>query len=142
MLMVSGSFADFSANQLPPGCLTVKGAIGGCNGKTQIEAAKVSPECLEVSVNNCNGGMIELINKCKADIWLGSLVLPYFEKKDDRIPVWFELYRDLGGKIRARLEKEPGAGYVPKKAEKLKLEGKVGKKRLVLSYTKTGLLCP
>jgi hypothetical protein len=51
-----------------PGCVEYWGPapMGGCFGKTAILDLKVEPqtECLEIAVNNCNGGILEVSNAC------------------------------------------------------------------------------
>ncbi len=57
-----------------PGCSQGFG-MGGCFGKTIITDLQVEPalDCLDISTNNCNGGVLEVRNTCKSAFVLDGI---------------------------------------------------------------------
>ena len=58
-----------------PGCRESFG-FGGCFGTTVILDLSMEPEseCLEIEVNNCNGGGLDVDNDCQEDLVLNMPV--------------------------------------------------------------------
>ena len=60
-----------------PGCVESIGLpmSGGCFGKTVILDLTVEPEneCLVITANNCNGGVLEVENSCPETLVLGGV---------------------------------------------------------------------
>ena len=68
---------------LPPGCMNLNSLMpGGCWGKSMIKDFKIQPQtdCLYTNVNNCNEGVVELVNRCGEDIRVGNMVIPYVRR--------------------------------------------------------------
>jgi hypothetical protein len=76
-----------------PGCAKGFG-MGGCFGKTIITDIQVEPEmeCLSISANNCNGGVLEIRNACQGPLTLeGIEVAP-----SDSVTLDLQLAQDGG----------------------------------------------
>ena len=68
VLFISTIFTG-CANSPAPGCNTsLLPIIGGCSGKTAIIDISHKPAvpCLTIRANNCNGGILEIRNRCSA----------------------------------------------------------------------------
>lgn len=88
-----------------PGCIKSAGlTIGGCFGKTLIKDLQIAPEipCLRISVNNCNGGVLEIGNNCEEDLRLADLLLPYVRASRVESEVKVKLFMDEEGAVRVK----------------------------------------
>jgi hypothetical protein len=123
-----------------PGCVEFWGPapMGGCFGKTVILDLKVEPEidCLTVEVNNCNGGVLNVVNDCSAPLVLGGVEiepsdglvsLDVLEKDDGQYLLTY-----TGGNF---------ALYTPQEDERIEVEGILDGQRVKVSFTKTKELC-
>lgn len=132
---------QFVDGRTAPGCdPRNKEIIGGCFGKTLIVVLNVEPaiKCLSVSVNNCNGGVLEIRNRCDQPLLVGDLQLP----GGARSSVSVELMKGSDGDTIAVRASGNYASYVPPADERLAIWAEVGRNRFRISYTKTAKLCP
>lgn len=71
---------------IAPACSKTEGFCigGGCFGKSAIKDLKVVPsvDCLQFEINNCNGGILTVTNKCNEDLTIGGLSLPYIKIRE------------------------------------------------------------
>ncbi len=106
----------------------------GCFGGSSIDNIEIRPssDCLKITSNNCNGGVLEINNKCGSDLELGSLKVPAgsYESADVRAKEGdhYILMASAGNY----------ADYSPEKDEKVTVKGKLGDNDLLLSFIKTG----
>jgi hypothetical protein len=111
--------------------------MGGCVGKTAILDLKVEPEieCLEVSVNNCNGGILEISNTCAEMLALSQVTIH---------PREFNVALDLdkeNGEYVLRPTDSNFSSYVPLEDESVEVHGVLGGQELKISFLKTKELC-
>ena len=85
-----------------PGCRPPSLQPGGCWGDSIVDFEEVRPStpCLVLMVNNCNGGTLEVMNSCKADLRVGGLDLPYEKNRDHDSLVWLRVLRTTEGVVR------------------------------------------
>ncbi len=121
-----------------PGCRRAIGfpAMGGCHGKTVIADLVVEPEiaCLSISANNCNGGVLSIVNACEEPLALdGQEVQP-----GDRAS--FDVAEEDG---RYSLRRSHGnvSTYQPAANVEIELAGRLGERSLRVRLTKTAPLC-
>jgi len=121
-----------------PGCIKSVGLpmSGGCFGKTAILDLSVAPEiaCLDIAVNNCNGGVIEVDNDCQETLVLGGVEIPPADyvsldvvEKDGTYTL-----RDVSSNF---------SDYVPPEDRRITLTGVLGEQEIEVAFTKTALLC-
>jgi hypothetical protein len=111
--------------------------MGGCNGKTILTDLTLEgfPNCIQVSVNNCNGGVLEVHNNCSETLILGNLEIPPGESFNlDILPTSdgsFDLVRTPSN----------FSDYSPTEDQTIVISGHIGDRSLSLSLTKTAPLC-
>lgn len=122
-----------------PGCIEYIGfaPIGGCNGKTILTdlTLKGFPECIQVSVNNCNGGVLEVQNNCSEVLTLATLKIPSGES--------FNLDIQPASESGFDLVRTPSnfSNYIPTTDQTIEITGSIGDGSLFLSLIKTAPLC-
>lgn len=93
-------------------------------------------ECLRVTANNCNGGVLVFENRCENDLTVGG----YMVKRGPH-PVTLDFARDTEGVVYANHTGGNFALYTPKNAEVYSVSGTLGSTGIMVSYNKTGPLC-
>lgn len=121
-----------------PGCIERIGIspMGGCFGKTAILELEVEPEigCLSITVNNCNGGILEVRNGCEEVVVLGGVRIGPGER------VGLDVVAK--GDERALVQVSSNfSEYVPEEDERIELLGTVGEQQVRVRFTKTAKLC-
>ena len=121
-----------------PGCVKYLGLapIGGCSGKTIITDVEITPTiaCLTIEPNNCNGGVLDVVNQCDETLKLGDVEIP---PGDHTI---LDLVRD-GDSVRLVPAASNFSGYTPEDKQTYKFSGSLGAEEITLSFTKTAPLC-
>ncbi len=122
-----------------PGCIKTIGCAGtgGCLGKTAILDLNVKPEheCLDITVNNCNGGVLEIQNSCPETLLLGGLEL---------VPpdyVSLDVVQGPGGAYSLLDVHGNYSDYVPQEEQHIALTGWLGNQEIEVTFTKTAPLC-
>jgi hypothetical protein len=111
-------------------------AMGGCQGKSVIKDLNVTsgPDCLRLSANNCNGGIIAADNRCPGNVTVGGLTLA--PGRDS-----FELARDKDGNAYAKHAGGNFASYLPDDDDALTVDCSADGKPFAMSYVKSKPLC-
>jgi hypothetical protein len=121
-----------------PGCVESVGLpiAGGCFGKTVILDLTMTPEpaCLSITVNNCNGGVLEVDNACQETLMLAGVEIPPSHN------VSLDIVKENG---KYTLYEVPGnfSSYVPEANTGLTITGKLGNRDVTITFTKTAPLC-
>lgn len=120
-----------------PGCRQTIGiGMGGCEGKTAILDLVVEPqpECLQITANNCNGGVLTISNGCDEALALGGVTVGPAERGT------FDIVEAEGGWA---LVDTPGnfAVTIPTADVFVELSGDLGGQPISVSFTKTAPLC-
>jgi len=111
--------------------------MGGCFGKTAILELKVEPqtECLEITVNNCNGGVLEVSNTCAEMLVLDQLTVHPGERH-----VGLDLDRQNGEYV-LKPSRSNFSDYVPSEDAFVEIRGLLGAQEVKISFIKTKELC-
>jgi hypothetical protein len=111
--------------------------MGGCLGKTAILDLEVEPEneCLEITVNNCNGGVLEVSNLCREIFALSSVTVHPSERH-----VSLDLDRQDGEYVLVPTDGN-FSDYIPEKDESVEIWGLLGGQEVRISFVKTRELC-
>lgn len=121
-----------------PGCIRYIGLapMGGCSGTTVIQDLAVFPEtdCLTIDANNCNGGVLEIANRCTDTLAIGGIEIEPGET------ISADLVEDDGGYALVRVAGN-FSGYEPSADVGVKLSGHLGDRAIRVTYTKTAPLC-
>jgi hypothetical protein len=121
-----------------PGCVEYIGfpTAGGCFGKTAIVDMTVEPEseCLDITVNNCNGGILEIRNGCDEAFTLGGVTVA----PGDRVAL--DVVEGDGEYWLVEVNSNFSA-YIPKVDERIELVGTLGSREIRVAFTKTRQLC-
>ena len=122
-----------------PGCVKYLGpmTMTGCFGKSIITDVQVEPEldCLEVGVNNCNGGMLWVRNTCGKPVALGGIDIPGSGEH-----VSLDVVVENGVRL-LTLNDSNLSRYVPQEDEPLEFAGVTEGGTVRVSFTKTKKLC-
>ena len=122
-----------------PGCVEYWGpaSMGGCFGTTAILNLKVEPqlECLEITVNNCNGGILEVSNTCAEMLALNQITIHPGERH-----VGLDLDRQNGEYV-FKSSDSNFSEYVPSEDELVAIRGMLGAQEVKISFVKTKELC-
>ena len=125
-------------NSPAPGCVRYIGLapMGGCFGTTVIQDLAVLPEtaCLEFQINNCNGGVLEIVNRCAEPLTLAGLEVGAGERTGA------DLVED-GGAYTLKAISSNFAEYIPPEDVDVALSGRLGEKDIAVTFTKTAPLC-
>ena len=122
-----------------PACIEYWGPspMGGCFGTTAILDLKVEPqfECLEITVNNCNGGILEVSNTCADTLVLDQITIHPGERY-----VGLDLDKQNGEHVLLPVDSN-FSQYVPEEDEFVEMEGMLGDREVRISFVKTKALC-
>jgi hypothetical protein len=121
-----------------PGCIEYIGfpMAGGCFGKTAILDLSVDPEqeCLDITVNNCNGGILEVHNGCNEAFILGGVTIA----SGDRAGL--DVVKEGNGYSLVEVSSN-FSDYIPELDERVQIAGTLGSREVWVTFTKTGKLC-
>jgi len=111
--------------------------IGGCFGKTVILDLTIEPEneCLVITVNNCNGGVLQVDNSCHETLVLDGVEIPSSDRVSlDVIEEENGTYSlsDVGGNF---------SDYIPEENKSIAIIGLLGSQEIKVAFTKTAQLC-
>jgi len=122
-----------------PGCIEYWGPspMGGCFGTTAILDLEVEPqlECLEVTVNNCNGGVLEVSNSCSEVLTLGQIAIQPGQRH-----VGLDVGRQDGQHVLITVDSN-FSQYIPEQDERVEIAGMLGRREVRISFVKTRALC-
>ena len=122
-----------------PACIEYWGPspIGGCFGTTAILDLKVEPqlECLEITVNNCNGGILEVSNTCAEMLALSQITIHPGERH-----VGLDVDKQNGEHVLIMVDSNFSL-YVPEEDQLVELQGMLGAQEVKISFLKTKELC-
>jgi len=137
MLLLSGCIVV--QDSPAPGCIETIGIrpIGGCFGKTAILGLTIEPdnECLAVTANNCNGGVLEVHNTCGERLILGELQVSPSES------VSLDVTEEESGEYSLSQVSSNFSGYVPETYRRIEITGTLGTQEITVAFTKTAELC-
>jgi hypothetical protein len=121
-----------------PGCVKTigVGAIGGCFGKTVVLDLVVEPEieCLSIAVNNCNGGVLEVQNRCGEALVIEGVEMPAEEY------LVLDIAKDDGRYV-PLVTNTNFSDYTPVVDEQVEMTGQLGGQEIAVSFIKTAALC-
>ena len=111
--------------------------MGGCFGTTAILDLKVEPEidCLEITINNCNGGILEISNTCAEILFLRQITVHPGEQH-----VGLDLDKQDGEYVLVP-SADNLSDYLPVEDELVTVQGMLGGQELKISFVKTKELC-
>ena len=122
-----------------PGCIRSIGlpTMGGCFGKTVILDLTVEPknECLVITVNNCNGGVLEVANSCQETLVLDGIEIP----SSDRVSL--DLIEEENGMVSLSDVGGNFSDYIPEENKSIAITGLLGSQEIRVAFTKTAQLC-
>lgn len=121
-----------------PGCVKSIGfpTFGGCSGKTAILDLRVEPkiDCLTISANNCNGGVLEVSNTCQETLTLDGIeILPESNVSLDVV--------ENNGTYTLNEVWSNFSEYIPTQNTVISVTGTLGNQELNLTFTKSAKLC-
>lgn len=122
-----------------PGCVEYWGPspMGGCFGTTAILDLEVEPEhgCLEITFNNCNGGILEVSNSCAEILFLRQVTVHPSERN-----VGLDVEKQNGEYILVPTDSN-FSDYIPTENEFVEVTGMLGGEEVKISFLKTKELC-
>ncbi len=119
-----------------PGCDGGGWMPTGCFGESVIENITVEPssDCLKVDANNCNGGVLEVENRCGADLEIGGKTVPAGTTYQ-----LLEFARNGDGDIYIIEPEGNFDSYCPENEDVLSVKGMLGDEEITISYTKKNI---
>lgn len=137
LIALTLSCSLFVADDNPaPGCRKGFG-MGGCFGTTVLLDLSVEPKiaCLEIDVNNCNGGVLDVHNNCQENFTLDGIETPPSEhtvldviEKDAGSYSFIEIFSNF-------------SDFIPHEDRIITITGLLGEQEITISFTKTAPLC-
>jgi hypothetical protein len=122
-----------------PGCVETIGfpISGGCFGKTVILDLTIEPEheCLDITANNCNGGVLEVHNTCQETLLLGGVEI----SPSDYVGLDVVEGEDRGYSLRE--ESSNFSDFIPEENKSIVITGVLGSQEIKVTFTKTAQLC-
>ncbi len=137
-LLLSSSGCIVVRDSPAPGCVEYLGLrpMGGCFGKTALLDLAVSPQinCLDVTVNNCNGGVLEIHNGCAEALTFDGVEIAPGENVALDVAQNGEGYElvEASGNF---------SEYIPEKDECVEVSGRLDDRDVTITFTKTAPLC-
>lgn len=122
-----------------PGCRRTIGipVMGGCLGKAAIVDLTVDTQtdCLTISPNNCNGGVLTVDNACSETLSLGGIEIAPAQRESLDIT-------DTGDGRQALVPAHGNfSSYLPEQDQLVVITGSLGADEIRVTFTKTGPLC-
>jgi len=140
LLLLVTNVACMIQDSPAPGCVKYWPfePMGGCFGKSAIIDLKVEPpiDCLEIEVNNCNGGILEVSNYCDEPFILGGV-----EIGPSGHNVGLDVLGKEDGSYILTATGSNFSDYIPEEDELIELVGMLGNREVRVSYVKTRKLC-
>ncbi|MFC1510163.1 hypothetical protein ACFL49_00695 [Candidatus Omnitrophota bacterium] len=139
-----------------PGCMEFdkKGCHQCCHGITIIKDLKVEPEisCLKIEENNCEGGMLGVVNECQDKLILADKVFPFGslmptrggmveQYNAERIVYYLELVESSKGEVVVQLLDDNYSKYIPDEQKHFQIKGSIKGQVFNMSYVKTTAFC-
>lgn len=122
-----------------PGCVESIGLpmSGGCFGKTVILDLTVEPEneCLVITANNCNGGVLEVDNSCPETLVLDGVEIPPSAR------VGLDVIEGENGAYSLIEVSSNFSDYIPEEGKSIVITGSLGSQEVKVTLTKTAQLC-
>ncbi|OAN48471.1 hypothetical protein A6A03_07755 [Chloroflexus islandicus] len=123
-----------------PGCVKrlAFSEIGWCKGRTAIIDLEVTsaPRCLDIKVNNCHGGVLEVRNRCNEVFVLGG-----FSVEPDKEKTTFFEVITRGDEYFLAPTFDAFTFYIPRRNMLIEAVGTLGDQAITVRFTKTKLLC-
>lgn len=123
-----------------PGCVKrlAFSEIGWCKGKTAIIDLEVTsaPPCLDIKVNNCQGGVLEVRNRCNEVFMLGGFSV----EPDEERTTFFEVIT-RGDEYFLAPTIDAFTFYIPRRNTQIEAVGTLGDQAITIRFTKTKMLC-
>lgn len=115
--------------------------LGGCFGTAGIENLVVEPAipCLSIKANNCNGGVLTIINTCREELTVGDLKInrtSFPDGKENFRENTVELIKDSENNNVAIKSRGIYASYYPSEKETMRISGMIGNSSFNISYVK------
>jgi hypothetical protein len=136
LLLLSGCIVKDSP---APGCIEYIGfaPVGGCNGKTIITDMVLEgfPECVQVRVNNCNGGVLEVNNSCSQSLLLDGIEIPAGASYS------VDIQPTNDGKFELVPVPSNFSEFIGLTDQNIEITDSVGDQNLLLTFIKTAPLC-
>ncbi len=137
MLLLSGCIVV--QDSPAPGCVETTGIqlLGGCFGKTAILDLTIEPdnECLAITANNCNGGVLEVHNTCGERLILGGVQVSPSEN------VSLDVVEEESGAYLLIETSSNFSDHVPETDQQIEIIGTLGIQEITVAFTKTAELC-
>jgi hypothetical protein len=104
--------------------------IGGCFGKTAILDLTVEPEneCLVITVNNCNGGVLEVRNSCPETLVLGKVEIPPSDY------VSLDVVEEENGAYSLSQVSSNFSDYIPQENKNIVITGLLGSQEIKVAF--------
>ena len=122
-----------------PGCVESIGfpSFGGCFGKTAILDLTVEPEieCLTISANNCNGGVLDINNACQKTLLLDGIEI------SPSSSISLDVVENSNGMHSLNEVWSNFSEYVPAQNTVISATGSLGNQKLEVTFTKSAQLC-
>jgi hypothetical protein len=122
-----------------PGCVRSIGLpmSGGCFGKTVILDLTIEPEneCLVITANNCNGGVLEVDNSCHETLVLDGVEIP----SSDHVSL--DVIEEESGTYSLSEVSSNFSTYIPEEDKSITITGLLGNQEVKVAFTKTAQLC-
>lgn len=140
-LLLSISCGGSQGQESPaPGCNTGVGCfpvMGGCFGKTVIQDLAVTGGggCLNVRVNNCNGGVITIENGCEDTLVFGEVEIP------PGVSRTVDVRPTPGGQFELIRNPSNFSEFVPESDQSIEVTGTLGDQPVRIAFIKTAPLC-
>ena len=133
-------------NSPAPGCVvSLVPIVGGCSGKAALTNLTVMPDtnCLNISVNNCNGGVLEVQNSCDTAFNIGQYIIyPSSNLTFDIVRKNVSVDEEPSDNIFHLLETQSNfSHYIVEKDINVTFHGLLGTKAIDVSVIKTAPLC-
>jgi hypothetical protein len=124
-----------------PGCVEYWGLapmMGGCAGTTAILDLQVEPalDCLAIEVNNCNGGVLEVTNRCSETLVLGGVEIAPEESN-----VSLDVLEKQGDSYLLIENYSNFSDYLPAQDEMVTVLGALGDRPIRVTFIRTKPLC-
>jgi hypothetical protein len=140
LILISGIKCYMDEDNPAPGCNQFLGlpSMGGCFGKNAIIDLTVEPEIdgIDIEVNNCNGGVLEVTNRHDIPLILGDI-----EIAPEEVYVTFDVLCDENGNPVLKRIPSNYSEYVPEEDKYIEINGKLGTQDILITFTKTKKLC-
>ena len=136
LLVTTAACISLKEKSPAPGCRRSFG-MGGCNGKTIIKDVTFGPQidCLIITGDNCNGGILDVRNRCDEDLVINDQIISAGEYCS------FDVTEGAEGQYDLLLVDHNISLFTPEQDIPITFNANMGEQQIIIHFVKSAPYC-